>query len=393
LERETVKIAISDRGVLYTTPRGFKVNELSNTMYGEYVESPAKFKWKRIFGWKLRFEWAPTKFGLDIQECIQLMLTAGDDPVETFRMKWESRKSQPLRYPGGMTWETMLEQGIGLMAHFARTSGDFSVPNPSFPVYKDRLKVLDKETGTYYTSIPDIICGEDRSSSKIVDIKCLDRPIEVGTPGLVVNDTQLRTQAAVSGIYRVALWVFVRVPRRPDPPSPAVILGELKNAIGQRYRPMYGVYALRKIHEMTIEEAGKTVGIEDPQSGAKLLRQMREKEGNSFPEFEILDKFIAEQLDKMKPAHQIQWIEGEMKPEWAQEAIRDQLSIVPQIKAGWFPCRCGVRWPDNAVHNCPFRGLCLKEATKNPTPEMLQAWDAITNANLLRWDADSTEGL
>ena len=383
-------------GTIYETPEGFRITGMSHSADTEYMRSPAKVKWKRICGMKERFSWATAEFGHATQAAIQSNLISGADSVVVFRKEWEERSKKPNLIYKSASADKLLGQGVGLMREFLlqRAAGKWQMKNLQFPDLKSgALRVFDEKTGCFYKSIPDII-GEDEKGPFIADIKAYEKSITLATPGAVISDRQLRTQAAATGIYRVALWVFVRTPFQPPAPLKEEILAEVQAQMGPTYRVMFGLDALRTVADMTIEDAGRAIGEPNPKDSTKEMRAMRKKpsEGEA-DDLKLLDNAVSSLQDKRKPIWGIQWLETTMTRAWAESAVRDEMNIVPAIQAGEFPCRCSVRYPDDTVDDCPYRGLCLEEATINPTLEQLNAWRKITSENLEGWDVKATEGI
>lgn len=387
--------------IIYTGPSGWEQRSLSHSAWSEYMESPAKFKWKRIKGYKDRMTWGQTMFGNAIQDSIKAFYEDQSDPVAIFQREWNKQQGLILRWPKNMNWEKFNTPGIELMKEFIKRyeADSYRFKNTVFPqLRKNTLKIHDKGSGVDYESIPDLI-GEDEKGQFCVDLKAYAGPVREETPGIVVNDLQLRTQAAVTGIYRVGLWVFIHTPERPDRPSEA----QIRNSVEQWFpghetsKDFYQaalVEALRRLGDCTIQEAFKIADVKEIEDPTKLLRNMRKSDSDPIIRMiKNLDRFIEESLNSLKPIWRIQWIEGTMSKEWAESAVQDQLTIIPQIQGGWFPCRCGVRWPSDGAHRCAFRGLCLEDASPNATPEQLTEWRRITKENLITPTDVLLEGL
>lgn len=382
-------------GILYETVKGFSVRDFSNSQYNEYCDSPAKFKWKRIHGYKERIDRATMKFGIDLQEAVRSYYKEGKQPVETMAALWLLRKTENLDYGEKMTWEKFNEAGKGLMTTFLRDVDKFPIRKPVFLDLKDKqLPVIkDPATGVQYKSIPDII-DRDEKGDFVCDMKAMDKLINDETPGMIINDSQLRTQAATTKIFRVVLWVFCRVPKAKEPLSPYQILDACQKILGEDHGvSIFNMVALtvaRETNGFTIDNAGDFLGIAKPQDVNKEWKaQQKADPGLKTVPDEVLG-FLKPQIE---PEYKIQWLEGEMTEQHAMDAVHDQMSIIPQIQAEWFPCRCAVRWPRDFVQRCPFRGLCLKGACANPTPEQIAEWDRITDEGLIRWDAAALAGI
>lgn len=383
---------MAGRGILYETVKGFQVRDFSNSQHSEYTDSPAKFKWKRIHGYKERLDRATMKFGIDFQEVIRSYYKEGQQPVETFEKLWLLRKEETLDYGEKMTWEKFNEAGKGLAAAFLRDVDKFPIRRPVFLDFKDRQLpiIADPATGVNYKSIPDII-DRDEKGEMVIDIKAMDKLINDETPGMIINDSQLRTQAATTKIFRVVLWVFCRVPKAKEPLVKEAIFDAVKKAVPwDEYRIYIALSVARESNGLTIDDAGKLLGISNPQEVNKEWKAIVKKD-------EMLktapDDVLGILKPHIEPEYKIQWLEGEMTEQHAMDAVHDQMSIIPQIQAEWFPCRCAVRWPRDFVQRCPFRGLCLKGACANPTPEQIAEWDRITEEGLIRWDAAALAGI
>jgi hypothetical protein len=385
------------RGVLYETVKGWQVREFSNSQYNQYSESPAKYKWQRIHGWKERIDRATMKFGIDLQEAVRRYYKEGQHPVECFAALWLLRKTETLDYGEKMTWEKFEIAGKGLMAAFLSKVDTFPIRKPVFLDMKDKqLPVInDPATGVSYKSIPDVIDADERGPF-VCDIKAMDKLVNVETPGLIVNDSQLRTQAATTKIPRVVLWVFCRTPKSKDPLGKEVIFEFTKKILG-RYAEQQAeiltsvaLCVARESNALTIDDAGRFLELPDAQGLNKEWKARTKKD-------EALKNAPVEVLEALKPLvepeYKIQWIEETMTMDWAMNAVHDQMSVIPQIQAEWFPCRCAMRWPRDNAPRCPFRGLCLENACAAPTDAQREAWRKITEESLVRWDAQALAGL
>jgi hypothetical protein len=369
---------------LYVNPKGREIREFSHSQASEYRESPAKFKWRRVHGWYSREDAATMMFGRDLQEAIA-GLYRDRDPVETFTALWAIRKDSPLHY-GNNSWEGFNAQGRGLMATLVKSYKDFPIVRPVFFDYKQRQKVRDPHTGVEYAAIPDIISAAP-GGNMLIDIKAMGKRIPGLTPGIVINDPQLRTQAAVVGIYRVALWVFVRTPQAPPPMK----FEELQAAAAPfgDFQGMVATWLFYQTSGLSWEQVGAALQIPQ-ESVSKEIQSVRRKDKTLKARMDV----TLEELQAARPPlYEIQFLDGEMTEQHAKDALRDDLSLVPLIQSGWFPCRCGVRWPNDSAERCPYRGLCLKEATPNATPEQIAVWDAITAENLISREEAAMEGL
>ncbi len=380
---------MTKKGVIYTSPKGWDVTDLSNSMFNEYSESPAKFKWRRIYGIREKHRWATMEFGHAIQRAVQSKLkTPTIDPVEVFEIEWDSRSADPsLVYSPSTSQKKLMEQGRELMKVFNAEAKKYNFQNMRFPELRDseKIRVLDPNTGCYYVSIPDMICT-DIQGPLICDIKALAKGIPTETPGLVVNDMQLRTQASLTKIYRVALWVFSRSPESPPKPSVKQLL-DMTRTYGIA-EDIYQLEILRQVLGFTIEEGANALRIEKKAASGLAKEMLRlKKEPQVTVTLGVMNALLDELETALTPVYKIQWIESRMKAAWADEAVQDQLKIIPEIQKGCFPCRCSVRYPKDDVHDCPFRGLCLSQAVADPTAEQKKAWDEITRANLVQFDA------
>lgn len=449
------------RGILYETVKGFQVRDFSNSQYNEYSESPAKFKWKRIHGYKERLDRATMKFGIDLQEAVRQFYLKQHNPLDAFTELWQLRRDttilNPVTAPGKqwislaelngigtklqlivdggmeneetitvsgveingpsahieamfrkthaanssvkqlfdygekMTWEKFNEQGKGLMSALLRDAEKFPIRKPVFLDLKDQqLPVIkDPGTGVNYKSIPDIIDRDERGEF-VADIKAMDKLIDDETPLTVINDSQLRTQAATTKIFRVVLWVFCRTPKSKEALTKAMILDAAKKVIAGELLNHVLLCVVRESNGLTIDAAGAFLGIPNPQ---ELNKDWKNQTKSDAALKNIPGQVLEILKPQIEPEYKIQWLEGQMTEAHAMEAVHDQMSIIPQIQGEWFPCRCAVRWPRDSVQRCPFRGLCLKNACANPTQEQIAEWDRITDTGLVRWDAAALAGI
>ena len=395
---------------IYTTPTGWAVYDFSHSQWSKYTFCPKQFEIMRVRGWKQK-DGAALEFGKSVEDSIRYFYKEKRAPVESFEVAWnllnatemekllkesnakpEEIESQlrtvgELQYPDRETWETMRAAGLGLMSNFAASWESFPPRDPAFPSFKNPLKVKDARTGLSYQTIPDVIDRDERGDF-IADIKSMGNLIDDSVPGLVVNDMQLRTQAAATRIFRVALWNFCRKPKQREPLAPERIYEEVRAGIGgTRYLMVSHValHAAREANGMTIDAAAEFLKIKNGKEVAKEFR------GNckADPSLKAVADKVAKKLSEANaPEYKIQWVEGTMPEEHAFEAIREEMSVVPLIQAKWFPRRGGVRFPDNQCTWCPARGICMEEI-HGPRPE----YDAITKEEMVPFDYRAMDGL
>lgn len=373
---------------IYVNPTGWAVREFSHAQYNQYKQCPRKFYWERIKGWKQK-QGANMEFGKAIEAGVKAVYR-GEDPVEHCEMYWATVRENPkiIYTKEDMGWEEFRIACVGLMSRFKKDWQKYPPRNPIFPGFKNSLKRKDARTGVVYQTIPDLI-DKDSAGEFIADIKAMGNLLDTEVPGLVVMDLQLRTQAAVhyqyspNKTYRVALWNFCTKPKRVDNPT----ADEIRSGSGEIGEiGMMDVIALRIAHEtsaMNYEECATVLGIANPKEAMKALPNKKKA-----PELHArIDAVIAKINDAHQPQYVIQWVEGVMTKEHAEEGLREELSVVPLIQAEYFPHVGGMRFPNNNCTWCSHRGLCMEELC-GPREEYTQ----ITNAELERFDADSMQG-
>jgi hypothetical protein len=396
---------------IYTSPGGFAVYDFSHSQYSTYKGCPKRFEIERVRGWR-RKPGAALEFGKAIEESVKRFYRDGvRDAVESFESQWElwnpvaletslkQTSATPeeidkllksvlaIEYPHGEAWQSMDLAGRGLMKTFVSKWESFPLRNPVFPEFKNPMKVRDSNTGNDYQTIPDAI-DEDANGPFICDMKALGVLLDESVPGLVINDLQLRTQAAATMVFRVALMNFCRKPKRGDALAPERIFEEVRAGLGgMRYQTVSHVamFAARETNGLTIDAAGEFLRIPNPKEITKEFNQLCKDDSS----LKVLAQEITNTLAALNgPQYKIQWVEGTMTQEHAFEAVREEMSVVPLIQQGWFPRRGGVRFPDNDCTWCSARGLCMEEIF-GKKPE----YDAITEAELVRWDAKMMDGL
>lgn len=393
---------------IYIGPTGWKVFEFSHSQYSKYKQCPKRFEIERIKGWKQK-PGASLEFGKAIEFSVKSFYTEKREPREAFESSWNLNNpaliekiladanvpqeeiakrismAERLGYPDKESWDSMRDAGLGLMGTFARDFEKYPPRKPFFPEFKRPFNVQDKATGNPYQTIPDLI-DEDGRGKFIADLKSLGNLLDDSCPGLVANDIQLRTQAAATGIFRVALWNFCRKPKRGDPLTAERICEEVRKLDGSSsFVPRVAIYVAREVNSLTIDAAGDFLGISNAQELAKELRQIYKTDAALKAS---ADEIVATLSKLNGPKYVIQWVEAEIPKEHAFEAIREEMSVVPLIQQGWFPRRGGVRFPDNDCVWCPARGLCMEEIF-GKKPE----YDAITQDEMEPWDRSMMEGI
>lgn len=367
---------------IYTTPGGFEVREFSHSQWRLYAECPRKFYFERILGWR-RKGTAAIEFGHAVELAIRefYFQKCALDPVPMFVAHWESRAKDAakLDWPEGQTWESMKIHGSGLMTVLGRDWKKYKPRDPQFFDYKrNKLRIRDNATGSDYATVPDFM-DKDADGRYITDIKALSYLINSPLPGMAVLDMQLATQAAATGVSRVSLWNFCWKPKRLASATRDEILTECHGDAG------LSIWVVRETNSLTIDEAGAFLQFEN----SKQLNEDFKRNKKLAPELaQESERIIATIKDRHKPQYVIQWLEGEMPREVALNAVREEMSVIPLIQAGYFPRRGGLRFPDNQCVWCSHRGLCMEELA-GPRPEFTE----VTNAELVPWDARAMEDL
>lgn len=373
---------------IYINPGGWEVREFSHSQYQSYKFCPKKFYWERVVGWRQK-QGAGMDFGKAIETGVKAVYQKLD-PVEQFELQWAgARKNEKLNYKDGENWETFHAAGVGLMTRFAKDWQKYPPRNPIFPGYRNALKIKDERSGKIYQTIPDLI-DHDAQGEFIVDVKAMGNLLDESVPGLVAMDMQLRTQAAVhyrfspNKTWRVALWNFCTKPKRVDSAS-AEEIREVVGAIGAKcFGDAVALFIAHEANGLTYEKAGEFLRISNSKDVMKPLQAARKKDA----ELEARLNQAAEAVAAAHaPQYVIQWVEGTMTEEHANEALREELSVVPLIQQNYFPRAGGMRFPSNQCTWCSHRGLCMEELC-GPREEYTQ----ITNEELVRFDADSMEG-
>jgi hypothetical protein len=368
--------------LIYVGPTGWEVKEFSHSQYQAYRGCPKRFEFERIRGWKQR-PGAALELGKGVEQSVRLFFQEQREPVETFEASWEPLKeNEKLQYPERETFETFKAAGVGLMKKFRATMESFPPRNPVWPSFRNPLKVRDERTGVFYQTIPDLI-DSDEKGKFIADLKCMGNLVDDTVPGMIVNDQQLRTQAHVTKIYRVALWNFCRKPKNAPSPTKDEILSTVK--ADEEYKEMLALYVAHETCGGTFKECGEILGIANPEAVNKKFKKTCEERTT----LKAMGELFAEEIKKNhKRDYIIQWVEGQMTPEHAQEAIAEECSVVPLIQAKYFPRIGGVRFPNNECTWCSHRGLCMEEL-HGPREE----YSRITSEELVRFDADAMSEL
>lgn len=374
--------------VIYVNPTGWEVREFSHSQYNAYKFCPKKFWWDRVRGWKQK-QRASMEFGKAIEVGVKAHY-AQMDPLEQFELYWQGVKAnEKIVYAEKENWEWLRLAGAGLMLRFQKDWQDFPPRNPVWPEYKHALKRKDERTGVVFQTIPDLI-DHDESGEFIADIKAQGNLLDTNVPGLVIMDLQLRTQAAVhyyyspNKTYRVALWNFCTHPKRVDDASAEEIRANATHLAVNGLGDSVALYLAHECNGMAYEKAGEFLGITNSKELIKPLNAQRKKDATFAEQLDALARTISE---AHKPQYVIQWVEGTMTREHAEEGLRDELSVVPQIQAGYFPLAGGIRFPNNQCTWCSHRGLCMEEL-RGPH----EKYTEITKSELVRFDEDSMEG-
>lgn len=373
---------------IYVGPNGKEVFEFSHSQFSTYEFCPKRYEIERKWGWRQK-PGAALEFGHSVEAAIRRFYQEMSDPVEVFEIQWQMFASDVhLQYPDGEDWKTLQESGVGLMTRFRKDWQKFTPRSPIFPNYRNRMLVRDSATGNDFAAIPDLIDTDD-DGRYIADIKCLKNVIDIPLPHQVTLDLQLRTQAATTQIYRVALWNFCKNPKRVDRASAEEII-ETCRASAAMQDGDFKALALRVSHDandLNFEETAQLLGPEF-QNHKTIQADWKRIAKDDATAKGLADTITKNIREKHKPVYVIQWLAGTMTPEHALEGVQAEMSVVPLIKADYFPRKGGVRFPKNECTWCPTRGLCLEELY-GQKPE----YDAVTKEELVKWDDRSMEGL
>jgi hypothetical protein len=375
--------------VIYTTFSGWQQTEFSNSQFQDYTYSPAAYRWRRLLGWQMRKRWAVAEFGKSVEEALRSFLIEKADPISSFAASWRAQQTNHLTYPEHKNWQSFFKAGTALMKEFLKQCDRFPLQNVVFPNWEERFRFRDTRTGFIYTALTDMI-GEDAGGRFICDIKAVHNFLRLETPGLIVQDQQLRTQAAAAGCYRVVLWTFGRSPVKNLAVFPAGRLFEEAKKLMPTFATLAALYLAARLLGLSFAKAGDFLGLPEVNRARLELRLLLRNEPGLKA---ALETSIAELGKELEKHYEIRWLAGQMHPSHAEEAVRDQLSVIPAIQAHWFPCRCGIRWPNDRALHCPYRGLCLKERSPVATAEEHAAWQQITNDELLHWEGEALKYL
>jgi PD-(D/E)XK nuclease superfamily len=372
---------------IYVTKTGFEVYDFSHSQYDQYHGCGKKYELMRVGGWKEK-PGAAREFGIVLQESVRLFYKEKKEPVESIESAWHTFKgdaSTIYEYPDGEDWDSFNRAGIGLMINLKKDWQKFPPRDPAWPDWKrDPFKVYNKETGLVYQAVPDLM-DKDEQGHFIADLKAMGNLLNDDTPGLVVNDLQLRTQAAATHIYRVALWNFCRKPKRVNPPTAEEIKAAVAIGLQASILEKMALLVARETSDMNIADAGKFLGIDKPDEVNKSWKA----DVKADPTLKEKALHIAEAINKNhKPQYVIQWVAGTMTQQHAEDGLREEMSVIPLIQQKYFPRRGGIRFPNNSCTWCKARGLCMAEL-HGPNP----AYDEITNANLVSWDSKALDDL
>lgn len=346
---------------IYTNPTGWQVREFSHSQYQTYKQCGKKFYFERVLGWRQK-QGAIMDFGKDVQSAVEAFFTDRRDPVETFEMLWAPREADTkLAFDDKEPWSVLNAAGVGLMNKFRATWDKYPPRNPVFYNFKNALKVKDDRTGASYQTIPDL-SDADANGPYMADLKCMGGLLDDSVPGMVINDQQLRTQAAVfykyrpEKTYRVALWNFCRKPKQMNAPTKDEIFSVCG---GTEYTTEFiALFVAHETSNMNFKDCGAFLGIANPEEVNKEFKRACKADQALKP----LAESIAQRInDAHRPEYVIQWVEGTMTKEHAEEALAEELSVVSLIQQEYFPRVGGVRFPNNQCTWCSHRGLCMEE--------------------------------
>ena len=177
----------------------------SYTQISQYLSCPRRYRYRYLDGWQEKDSRAAMLFGRAFEQALAAYFRREDAAVALYR-EWAVYQNQPLHYSERDTWDSMLQQGIGLLERFCQDDR-VRIRQPWRNLQIKFMRPLSR--GNEFVAYVDAIGSLDDRAC-LLEWKTTSTRYAEEPDGLLALDPQLVCYSWMTGIHDVAQVVFVR---------------------------------------------------------------------------------------------------------------------------------------------------------------------------------------
>jgi hypothetical protein len=177
----------------------------SYSQISQYLTCPRRYRHRYLDGWQEKEQRASMLFGRAFEQAVAALFRH-EDPAAVLFEQWNAYKQLEVVYPARETWDSMLQQGVHLLARFVQ-DGRIRITRPKTQQQIQFTRALS--LGTSFVSYVDAI-GELDGTPCVLEWKTSSARYPEEPVGITALDPQLICYSWMTGIDAVAQVVFVR---------------------------------------------------------------------------------------------------------------------------------------------------------------------------------------
>jgi hypothetical protein len=351
---------------LYITPTGIPWRKHSYSAGLDFEQSPSKYYYRRVLGWKQRDNKASLKFGRTFESALQYFHEGGfalGSGIAEFTRLWEAFKNEALAYTKKeKDWANLNRVGREMLRLY-------EIRQPSLPLTANSVfqREYSKEV---FPNDPNYGEIEDAGKIDLISYPVPDHPllprldwkpeyglvrpvlVDIKTSGVnytdiageAAHDAQLRRYAWLSGIYTVGFLWFSKQGHRLVKGSSVTLLEDAEDyvagdeAVVANVQKDGSVYLVRS--DFFVEEMEKAQGRKKNEDGTEGALDTT-KDATARKDLWLAQNAVLvnpEQLTRQR----LQWNCGMVSPESAEEAGYIAADQIVSIVNSWKR----KKWPD-----------------------------------------------
>jgi hypothetical protein len=177
----------------------------SYSQISQYLTCPRRYRHRYLDGWQEKEQRASMLFGRTFEQAVAALFRH-EDPAAVLFEQWNAYKQLDVVYPARETWDSMLQQGVHLLARFVQ-DGRVRITRPKTQQQIQFTRTLS--SGASFVSYVDAI-GELDGAPCVLEWKTSSARYPEEPVGITALDPQLICYSWMTGIDAVAQVVFVR---------------------------------------------------------------------------------------------------------------------------------------------------------------------------------------
>lgn len=177
----------------------------SYSQISQYLTCPRRYRHRYLDGWQEKEQRASMLFGRAFEQAVAALFRH-EDPAAVLFEQWGAYKQLEVVYPARETWDSMVQQGVHLLAHFVQ-DGRIRITQPKTQQQIQFTRTLS--SGASFVSYVDAI-GELDGTPCVLEWKTSSARYPEEPVGITALDPQLICYSWMTGIDAVAQVVFVR---------------------------------------------------------------------------------------------------------------------------------------------------------------------------------------